>query len=121
VAGLGSAAKASQATSAARFWSWVQGGPRAFPQAASWRTSSLAVRPRAARVLLVTYWVVASLASVWVLHRLSWPAWASSILEPLALALVPLGYGAFLRADRLTEWVALLLRPLLAEPTSEPD
>jgi hypothetical protein len=73
------------------------------------------------RALLGVYWLVASLGSVALLHRMSWPSWAPSALGPAALALVPLGYAAFLWADRLAEWVALLLRPLLAEPTPERD
>lgn len=78
-------------------------------------------RSHAGRALLGVYWIAASLGSVALLHRLSWPAWAASFLVPLALALVPLGYAAFLWADRLAEWVALLLRPLLAESTTAPE
>ena len=78
-------------------------------------------RSHGGRALLGAYWLVASLASVALLHRLSWPAWVASAQGPVVLALVPLGYSAFLWADRLAEWVALLLRPLLAEPTPEHD
>ncbi len=76
---------------------------------------------RVERSLLGAYWVVASLASLVLLSRLRWPASVLSALGPLALALVPAGYAAFLWPGRLNAWVALFFRPFLAEPSTGRD
>jgi len=74
-------------------------------------------RLRAGRVLLGVYWLAAGLACVHLLRTLDWPSWTPSVLWALALAVVPLGYVAFLWPDRLGGWLLLYVRPLLAEPT----
>lgn len=66
-----------------------------------------------ARLALGTYWLVATLASVWILAPLPWPEWAAPVAWGVALVLAPLGYAFALFPERLRAGLALGLRPLL--------
>jgi hypothetical protein len=69
-------------------------------------------RQRAARVVLGVYWLAAAVATTCVVARSSFPAWASSGAWALAVALVPVGYGAALWPRQARECFTVAMRLL---------
>jgi hypothetical protein len=80
------------------------------------REQQARARPRAARVLLATYWSAAATACAFILASNPLPDWGISLLLALAVALTPLAYAATLWPRQARAWLRAALGPLAPGP-----